>query len=255
MVAKRKISAKQSENTAQSTDTTGDPKANHSLILLAVRTDLEVADQKKEMQPFADAIQKERSNIRGKMLSVAQTFDGEEFDEGKFTSWAEGEETFIKSDEAGSNKVDRLPRSWVQAKSDILNAYRKFGIRPGSVKNVHDLQETLNSKRKEQATAKKQAEAAQKDAQAAIKETVKTAESMDTQLAGRIGAFVQSYDKLSDADKDTAIRLMDVLISASARGELSVVYDYLHKASAEGIAEALGVLDADEVPVQNVVEH
>lgn len=247
MVAKRKISPKgETQNTAQTTETKGEVKANHNLILLAVRTDLEIAEQKKEMEPFVKIVTAERQGITTKMVEVAKTFSDIEL----FETWALGEEDFIKSDSAGANKVDRIPRSWVQSKSNILTAWRKWNIRPDMVENAFDLNHKLQEARKADRDVKKKLDLANKDASAAIKEAVKSAETMDTQLAGRVGAIVQSYPKLSDEDKDTCIKLLDVVISAAAKGELSVVHDYLHKAVSENIAEALGVLDADAMDGQ-----
>jgi len=56
-------------------------------------------------------------------------------------------EEFIKSDAAGLLKVDKIPTCWSTAKSNIKQAYVKYGILPTDHETESALREDLNTKR------------------------------------------------------------------------------------------------------------
>jgi hypothetical protein len=115
-------------------NTTSVPKtlANHTLIL------------------WAKDSQTETDGVSTGMLNAAKEFCNESgvFDLISFRTWCQLEENWIKSDAAGENKVERLPRVWTQVKSDISKAWEKYKLSPAGHDTVNAFRQELQKQRK-----------------------------------------------------------------------------------------------------------
>lgn len=92
----------------------------HSLIIEAVKVQR--------------GVDKKVSTVSNSLLDVAKAYQERktignvnESNSDKFLAGCDTEETFIKSKEAGHQQVDKLPRCWTQAKSNIKAAIN-YGI-------------------------------------------------------------------------------------------------------------------------------
>ena len=101
-----------------------------------------------EVESSIEGLREQAKELNGgvsqHLLQVAQGFKGAK----SFVSACEVQEAWIKSEEAGKHKVDKLPRCWSQAKSNIKAAFN-FKMDLGSYKTEHSMRNDLNDKRKE----------------------------------------------------------------------------------------------------------
>jgi hypothetical protein len=174
---------------------TRDMRLDHILIKMAVHAQVAINEATTQIEAIRKAQQvPEKTKIRVYMLDVFKSQNG---DLDVFLSWAESEETYIKSDGAGEMKVDSLPRCWVQAKSDIKNGVNKHGLNPASFETDSEYQIALNSARK----------AAKESSTAGA-----TPVTADTQLNSRLSALAGLFEMAPETTQDEIISYLDELI-------------------------------------------
>lgn len=174
-----------------------------------------------EAQSTSDDAKEAKGAVSQHLMINAKRFvDGKtrKLDVELFLTACKQEEIYIKSDSAGSNKVDRIPACWQQAKSNIKQA-AEFGLSPGDYKTESAMRKDLNQCRKD---AKEQAlenGAAEVDTQ---KLTVK---SVDNEIRGVFAALADVYDSLDD---EKALKMKQDLVGLHSR--YKAVFDRIVRA-------------------------
>lgn len=143
------------------------------------------------------------------MVSARRYIDGatNKLDVEMFLTACKQEENYIKSDAAGANKVDRIPRCWTQAKSNI-KAAAEFDISPADHKTEASMRKALNEARK---AAKDDAIAQEA---AGIEDTKLVVRSVDNEIKGVLAALADVYDALDD---DKALSMKQDLVKLHAK--------------------------------------
>ena len=106
------------------------------VLIEAVQVETSIEDLRTEVKNLSGGVSQH-------LLKVAQGFTTAK----AFLSACEIDEAWIKSDDAYANKVDKLPRCWTQAKSNIKAAF-KHGLDLSSYEKEFDMRKDLNDKRK-----------------------------------------------------------------------------------------------------------
>ena len=106
------------------------------------------------------------------------------------------EEKFIKSDEAGKNKQDKVPHCWSTAKSNIKQGAINFDMSPANYSTESKFRKDLNE-------ARKAAKAADIEAtHDEVKDGKLAARKVSSDISGVMGAIADTYNRLDDAGKD-----------------------------------------------------
>lgn len=193
----------QAKKTA-SAEKKADDRHGHNLILLAVREQIAINEAEATIKQTREAtgVNAMRENISTRMFAVAKQFTRNgSFDLIAWLHWCELEEEYIKSDSAGDNKVDKLPRCWVQAKSNIKQGAEKFGLSPLDYESESAYR-----------TAKNEAGKAARKGQITDEHDAPEGMAVDARLAQRFVAIANICESRGDISYDSAVDMLDDLI-------------------------------------------
>lgn len=169
------------------------PLTMRDVLIEAVQVETSIEDLRAEVKNLAGGVSEH-------LLTVAKGFRNVT----AFLSACEIDERWIKSDEAGTNKVDKLPRCWTQAKSNIKQAF-KFNMDLSSYKNEFNMRTDLNKKREEA-----KGTTGGEKAQAALKDVIDT--SKDPRISQSLEALIATLMTLEgDEALDRAVEGMNKL--------------------------------------------
>lgn len=143
------------------------------------------------------------------MICARKFVDGKTkaLDVDMFLTACKQEEKFIKSQEAGINRQDRVPPCWTQAKSNI-KAAADFGLSPADFKTESAMRKALNECRK----AAKQ-EALEQEA-GEVEGNKLTLKAVDNDIRGVMAGLADLY---GDLDDDKALLLKQDLVALHAK--------------------------------------
>lgn len=186
-------------------------------------------------------IQTNKLKLGDIMLGMAQSFCDEETGEFNLVGFEQkcaDEEKFIKSDAAGPNKTNRIPRTWTQYKSDIVKGAANFKLNPADFQTISAHKKEITKQRR----ASKGGSTGQPSASL----------KGDPEYMALVVVSVDLFEKQSDESRDEAIKEMKALIAWQrkdvAENPRQVVKDKGVGAE-EGLLDDLeGAEDADLTP-------
>lgn len=140
------------QNAAKSTSTkTGAVNGQHpqaltirDVLLESIEAQKSIEAQQKRIEKVEDKISEVRQSVADHLMVAAKPFGG---DYDRFNAACKEHMAWLKSDEAGKHKVDKIPRCFVQAKSDIIGAMKE-GLKPQDFQSYSKLKEAKIETRK-----------------------------------------------------------------------------------------------------------
>lgn len=114
------------------------------VLLESIEAQKSIEKEQAKIEKIEGTVQEVRQSVAEHLMITAQPF-GTDYD--RFNAACKEQMQWLKSDEAGKNKVDKIPRCFVQAKSDIIGAMKE-GLNPASFKNYANLKEAKVEARK-----------------------------------------------------------------------------------------------------------
>lgn len=124
--------------------------------------------------------------------------------------------------------TDKAPAVWVQTKSNMKTAWEKFGITPKQVKTTAELNEKLNTARKEAKQASEDAENSKETNNAIVE-----ANQIDKSFSNLLVKMVSLYDRLDD---DGRLDMFEAL---------STVYNQFSEEAGEAAEDEIAALLGD----------
>jgi hypothetical protein len=192
-----------------------------------------------------------RAKLSERMLGFSKGFvnqETEEFDVEAFKKACATEETWLKSDEAGENKANRIPNAWRQYKSDIVRLCTDFQGSPADYKTYADLKADLNDLRR-QKNGGTGSRKSRKQGDAMVE--VKAADPKLMQLVVRI---VDLYDQQADAGRDMTIEALHLLIQKQEQ-DIKDNPKALEKPVGENLLDVDEPLDDSSDIIDEALEH
>lgn len=111
----------------------------------AVEVQADIDGLNGQIEKLTSEVTSSKGSVAEHLMLTAAIF---KTDHEAFNNAVKADMEWLKSDEAGKDKVDKIPRCFIQAKSDIIGAM-KLGINPSNTKSYHDMKEKKVEGRKQ----------------------------------------------------------------------------------------------------------